>query len=75
MPWMELTDKKMFALFRLFDTSTGLPMCRDSTMVEPDAVAVNAINGTLARALNDPIFSNCGRNSPPLYSITHTIIN
>ena len=72
---MGLTDKKIFALLRLFDTSTGLSMCRDSTMaeyVESNAVAVNAINGTLATASNAPIFSNCGRNSHPLVLHTFT---
>ena len=58
---MGLTDKKIFTLLRLFYTSTGLSKCRESTMaeyVESDAVAVNAINGTLATALNAPILSN-----------------
>ena len=66
----------MFALLRLLDTSTGLSMCRDSTIaeyVESDAVAVSAINGTLATALNAPILLNCGRNSRPL--VLHTLID
>jgi hypothetical protein len=34
-------------------------------------VAVNAINGTLATALNAPILSNWGRNSRPLVLYTN----